>query len=785
MNFRKLLLLALAIGCIPSYALAHKLSGHICNEQAEPLAYSTISINDGENGVIADAEGNFSIPNLKAGEYILNISYLGYSTLKKTIEITGNDQPLRITLSKTDTDLQEVNIVADKYAREVKINSISAVKVDHQFITENAAASLMQTLSKVPGVSSIDMGASASKPIIRGMSFNRVAVVNSGIKLEGQQWGETHGLELDQYAIENVKIIKGPASIMYGSDALAGVIEIMPTNLPAPNSTSGELKAVGKSNNDLLGSSFLIKQRKEDYFYNLRMTYLDYGDFRVPKDWFEYNTYNLHLNYRAKNTAGKEAAVCSEFGKIFDKGSTTFMVSNLYRKSGFYADAFGVEIRTQIPVDHAKSQRDIQIPNQLVNHFRASNQTIINFDANTKLTANAAYQTNTHTDYEHLSDKYGVSKVLPEDHISTRLKLQTFSGNVKYKKKLDKTELSSGLSAQYIDNKRSGFNFNIPTYQKMITGGYVLYRKQLKEKSYFDAGVRYDYGMMDIEGYIHPRNPELILSKDTHKAFQSITGNIGYTGQLSENIHAKASLGKSFRIASIRELSANGMIFSAARYEIGNQNLNPEEVYQLDGEINYTHPVIDFTIAGFYSYFSHYIFANPTGDFNNDVGAGQVYNYQETEAIRTGGEIYTTIKPHRSIDFNVLMEYVFVENLRNNTPLPFTPPMSIDASVDYKLNGTRIKAYNLKTFTGVKHLTGQNRTVPNEVPGGTTQAYSIVYLGASGKFSKGINAPSFNFRIDNLFNSEYYNHLSIYRRINMPEAGINIQLTITIPFGNR
>ena len=74
--------------------------------------------------------------------------------------------------------------------------------------------------------------------------------------------------------------------------------------------------------------------------------------------------------------------------------------------------------------------------------------------------------------------------------------------------------------------------------------------------------------MMDIEGYIHPRNPELILSKDTHKAFQSITGNIGYTGQLSENIHAKASLGKSFRIASIRELSANGMIFSAARYEI-------------------------------------------------------------------------------------------------------------------------------------------------------------------------------------------------------------------------
>ena len=95
-----------------------------------------------------------------------------YAIRSYYVEITGNDQPLRITLSKTDTDLQEVNIVADKYAREVKINSISAVKVDHQFITENAAASLMQTLSKVPGVSSIDMGASASKPIIRGMSFN-------------------------------------------------------------------------------------------------------------------------------------------------------------------------------------------------------------------------------------------------------------------------------------------------------------------------------------------------------------------------------------------------------------------------------------------------------------------------------------------------------------------------------------------------------------------------------------------------------------------------------------
>ncbi|WP_075602846.1 TonB-dependent receptor [Saccharicrinis aurantiacus] len=779
--------LLLLILCIGHHQLnASDIKGRVLNRHKQPLPYTTISVNPGELGAICDNNGNFVLENLKNGTYNLTISYLGFNTIKKTINLKNKDLNLSFILEENDENIAEVSVTADRYAREVKMQSVTAVKVDQQFISENASGSLMQTLSKIPGVSSIDVGSSASKPIIRGMSFNRVAVINNGVKLEGQQWGETHGLELDQYAIENVKVIKGPASIQFGSDALAGVIEILPSNIPAPNSMVGEVKLIGKTNNDLVGTSFLIKQRKNQYYYTLRATYLDFADLMVPKDSIEYNTYNLILNNNVKNTAGREAAITTEIGKLFDRGNTSFQISNLYRKTGFYADAFGVEIRTQIPIDHDASKRDIQIPYQMVNHFRVSNHTSINYGEN-QLNTNIAYQNNIHNDYDHLTDITGKTQVFPDDHLSTGLQLHTLSANANYKIKWSTATLTSGFSGQYIKNLRSGFNFNIPAYEKAIGGIFTHYQKQLRSETFFDAGLRYDYGFIDVEEYINPRNQnetDSILSTPINRNFSSITGTIGISSQLSEKLHGKASFGKSFRVPSIRELSAYGMIWSSARFEIGNPDLNPEEVYQLDGELSFLSEYIDLTGGAFYSYFSNYIFPHPSGGFNDIVGAGQVYNYQETEAIRTGGELSLFVKPTANLGFDVLAEYVYALNLDNNAPLPFTPPLSVDASVNYKIKLSKTRAYLLNTFLGAKHMAEQTRVVQNEVPGNITNASTIVYLGVSGKLGTKSQSPDFMLRVDNLLNTEYYNHLSIYRRINMPEAGRNIQLTVNIPFGN-
>ncbi|GAL77447.1 zinc-regulated outer membrane receptor [Algibacter lectus] len=222
-----------------------------------------------------------------------------------------------VALDEAVTNLDAVEVNGKTSKRRDKESSTISYKVSKEFLNQNRENSLMQTLSKIPGVSTINIGSGQSKPVIRGLGFNRVAVVQNGIKHEAQQWGgNDHGLEIDQYGIENIQIIKGPASLVYGgADAIAGVVDIKPNKIPAINSFNGEVNLLGESNNDLLGISLGVKARKENWFYRSRLTLRDYGDYKVPTDKINYENYifELHDNH-LRNTAGIEANASFNIG---------------------------------------------------------------------------------------------------------------------------------------------------------------------------------------------------------------------------------------------------------------------------------------------------------------------------------------------------------------------------------------------------------------------------------------------------------------------------------------
>lgn len=139
--------------------------------------------------------------------------------------------------------------------------------VGKEFLREHFTGNLIQTLGTLPGVHSMDIGSGFSKPMIRGMGFNRISVVENGIKQEGQQWGADHGLELDAFNAGQVSIRKGPASLLYGSDAMGGAIELVPLPLPAGNRLFGEASLLGKSVNGTLGGSLMLGVKKECLVY--------------------------------------------------------------------------------------------------------------------------------------------------------------------------------------------------------------------------------------------------------------------------------------------------------------------------------------------------------------------------------------------------------------------------------------------------------------------------------------------------------------------------------------
>lgn len=275
--------------------------------------------------------------------------------------------------------------------QQVSLN-IDIVSAD--YLRRNLGGSLMQSLEKLPGVKTIGIGSGGSKPLIRGLGFNQVVVVENGIRHEGQQWGADHALEIDQFAAGRVKVIKGPAEFLYGSEAIGGAIDIKPAALPEAGSAGGSLDMTGKSNNGLYGGSLNLYKRKDRVFADARVTLQQYGDYRIPPETIFVYDYAvpLHQN-RLRNTAGHECNLHLRTGWITEPFQSVFFLSHTYSKSGFFANAHGLEPRRVDLELHDASSSDIQLPFQQVSHTKLINQSEIKLGSG-HLNVELGYQRN-------------------------------------------------------------------------------------------------------------------------------------------------------------------------------------------------------------------------------------------------------------------------------------------------------------------------------------------------------------------------------------------------------
>ncbi|MBQ1884368.1 MAG: TonB-dependent receptor plug domain-containing protein, partial [Bacteroidales bacterium] len=215
---------------------------------------------------------------------------------------------------------------------------------DRDYITRNMGGSLSESLENLPGVSSINIGSGQGKPVIRGLSFNRVAVIEDNIKHQAQQWGSDHGLEIDQYALQNAQIIKGASSLEYGSDAIGGVIRLSTARVPMQHSIMADAMLTAKSSNRYFGATAGVSGRSDKFFASIRITAQDYADFCVPKDFVNIYSYRINLNNgRLRNTAGREYDANASFGYIANGWRHRVIVSDVNSYSGFFANAHGLE----------------------------------------------------------------------------------------------------------------------------------------------------------------------------------------------------------------------------------------------------------------------------------------------------------------------------------------------------------------------------------------------------------------------------------------------------------
>lgn len=759
------------------------IAGEVRDESNEPIFGILVKIHELRTGVTTDFDGHFGIHSLNPGHYHLHFTGIGYHAITIDTSIVDENLKLIVVMEESVNELHEVVIETDPLKIDQEESSLILHAVDKDYIDKNTGASLLNSIDNIEGVATINQGVGVSKPVIRGMSFNRVAVTEHGIKQEGQQWGADHGLEIDQYAVEKLEILKGPASLMYGSDAMAGVVNIKHSIDVEKGKKELDIKPFYRSVNNTRGITGEIKGRKKSVVYKLQGTFQNYDDYKIPADSFEYLGFRLPIEEnRLKNTAGRERHFSSTIGVNKKWGYSHLTVSNFNQNIGVFPGATGFARGYSIQQDVANN---IELPSQSINHFKVISNNSISVGKDW-LEMDLGYQQNHRKEFEE-----AVSHGFPidlTDSLGTEMTLSTFSGNVRLHHEMNKKwEAVIGTQFETKKNEVSGFDFIIPDYSQSQIGLYQINKYDVADKWVLNGGIRIDYGNQNSSSTFEPFYYQAQLldsiqrTPNIDKHYFNTSGSVGVSYNPNKHKSYKLNIGKTFRLPAMAELTSNGAHHGTFRFEKGSKDLEPETGYQLDLGFTYEKGKLHFTLSPFVNYFSNFIYLAPSSQFATaeiegvlypyPVG-GQLYEYKQNRAVYYGGEF--SIHWHKGLfELGVNGDIVINKNLDTGLPLPFTPAPSLNPSLLFEKDSLGPVKEFFMGFTA-QVMAAQNRVERNELKTGAYQKVSF-----SSGFTWGKKHQfDFRFQIQNIFNTAYFNHLSRYRLLNLPEPGRNFVISV-------
>jgi len=743
-----------------------ELKGKIVDAQTlSPLPGATISIPDLRTSAITNQDGEFVFKNLPArGRFLVQVSYIGYRSITKSIELSDPGS-LQFALQASVIEGREVVITGSASSSDNRKNSTSVSTVSKSELLYHPSTNLIDAISRVPGVAQVTTGPGISKPVIRGLSYNRVVTVSDGVKQQGQQWGDEHGIEIDQYSADHVEVLKGPASLMYGSDALGGVINIL-DGLPAPDGTlRGEFLSNYATNNGLTGNSLMLQGNENGFIYKVRGSYKNAYSYKTPTEYVPNSGFN-ETNFEGQIGLNKKW------------GYAHLDASSFRTNLGFYEPVRNengqlVDDNNNIFSDAQNKDRTLAYPRQDVRHYKiALNSNILL--GGSSLKATLGFQHNLRRELEGAGD----------ENLALFLNSYTYSYDLKYSlKEVDGWAPVLGLSGEFMHSlNTSGAEQLIPDYDSQALGGFA-YVKKTWDNDTFNAGIRFDYRKMTGKAFDGDSQFDAFSNKFSH-----VTGALGYTHEFNEALSFKANAGSAFRAPNIAELSANGVHEGAFRYEVGNPNLKPEQSYQADASFDYQNQYINTSVGVFANIIQNYIYYSTAGESREiDEREYPVYNFVQDNAFLRGVEASLTLHPVDFIHFENTFSYTRATNRTTKESLPFTPAAALRNELRFepKIAGTSHSYVSV----GIDNFWRQSKIDSFEQP---TAGYTLLNaaIGTTLRLSKN-QVITVYAAGKNLLNKAYYDHLSRFKpgrlsdedpTLGIYNMGRNVTFGVTLPF---
>ena len=745
------------------------LSGHVTDkETGESLPGATVFLPDLKSGTVTDKDGLYKLRNLPNSNIVVQVSYIGYKAEVTKVDL-GEVHEKDFQLSPSAIEAKEVVVTGNALTSENDRSSISITPINKEKLLTMPSTNLINSISTIPGVSEITTGGEISKPVIRGLGYNRIVTLNEGVRQEGNQWGDEHGIEIDQFSADRIEVLKGPASLFYGSDAMGGVINILEQTPARPGVIEGEWVSQASSNDRLLSNSLMLEGNQDGWIWRVRGTYKTAASYRTPTEWV-YNSGFNEKNYSV--TAG----VVKRWGYShlhFSSFNTKIGMIDGNRDSATmqFIDYLG----NIVPESKAKS-RTIDVPFQVVNHNKISSVTNLLINDN-QVKISLGYQWNDRKEYGETPDEPGLF-----------FHLDTWTYEARYTRLLfESLELVGGVSGMTQFNRNHGSSYLIPDFDLQDWGGFV-YMKKTWEKFTFNLGLRYDY--RHITGYPlyrdslgHPAPSGDTLFRAFSRDFSAFTGSTGMTFRLNKAVNFKFNVGRGFRAPNISELSANGLHEGTFRYEIGNPDLNPETSLQIDGEIAWDTKYLYLSFNGYYNIIDNFIYyRNLNGEKKEVNGVWYpVYRYVQGNSLLKGFEVELDVHPLEALHFDNNLDYVWGGNLSTGIPLPFIPALHLTDQVKWTFK-TRKTSVLKQPYIQLELEThfAQDRIDEFET---TSPGYVLLNFNVGAKLRVQNQVWTFYISGKNVTDVKYYDHLSRLKEVGIYNMGRRITFGLVIPFG--
>ena len=735
------------LGCITATA-QNSLSGVVSDANKNPLFGVEIYTTEFHKGTITDENGKYSLKNLPNGKVKISFSFIGFETQTKIIEFNSENKTLDISLKESIFTIDEV-IISTPFNKLQSENVMKVELLTASAIKRTGATTLMSSLEKIAGVSQISTGTSIGKPVIRGLSGNRVLVYAQGVRLENQQFGGEHGLGLNNGGIESVEVIKGPASLLYGSDALGGVLYLNPEKFAATNTTNAFVNQQFFSNTLGSNTSLGFKTSAEKWKLLGRISSNFHSDYKTPN------------NKRVTNTRFKERDF--KIGLGYNSGS----YSNEFRynlNNSLLGITEGVGEQSTITTPEEPFQK---VDNHILsfhNHF---------FFRNSKLDVDLGYIYNDRQEFEEHHDEDHHDEDEEEHHedeeAALRMKLKTFNYNIKYNLPTFKNGIESilGVQGMHQVNKNFGEELLIPNAKINDIGVFYTINKQFNNSA-LQAGIRFDTRKLETEKHIVVHENETHVFNPLNNKYNSFSASLGYKFTLFDKITTRINTASGFRAPNLAELTSNGVHHGTNRFEVGNADLDTEKNIQFDVSLEYKTDHVEFFGNGFYNHLNDYIFLSPTGLVEDGA---PVFKYTQHNAKLYGGEFGFHLHPH-PIDW-LHLESSFemvIGKQQNGDYLPLIPANTFKNTLrtEFKINDWLKNGYTNLTVTSTlsQKNVGQFETA--------SDGYHLVSFGFGGDVE--LNSLKFNttFSINNLFDTKYIHHLSRLKSDGILNTGRNI-----------